>query len=151
MVHKLLTFPAAAVAILLGAAGSASADTQTGGDPGPQGAPHAEVRKELLSEFTFTPPPVTPPETSVVLNAGVAAPDPVAGAEVVSMEPYTVRENLRMEYLHSQVLEQHAKAKTDLEMKRLGVGIHSYALGPVHLFAGTVFYIPFVVGGGVAW
>jgi hypothetical protein len=150
MVHKLLRSPAA-VAILMVSAGSARADSQAGGDAVPQEAPHAEVRNELLAEFTYTPPPVTPPETSVILNAGVAAPDPVADAVVVTMEPYTVRENLRMEYMHSQILEQHAKAKTDLQMRRLGVGIHSLALGPVHLFAGTVFYIPFVIGGGVAW
>jgi hypothetical protein len=36
-------------------------------------------------------------------------------------------------------------------MKQLGVGLHVVSASNLHLFVGTIFYIPFVVGAGVSW
>jgi hypothetical protein len=64
------------------------------------------------------------------------------------MEPYTVRERARMGAMHAAIEREHARAAAESRMAKLGVGIHDVHFAGVHLFAGTVFFIPFVVGFG---
>jgi hypothetical protein len=140
------------LALLFALAGRLMAEGSAGQDPG---APHPEVRAQILSEFRFIPPDTPPAPTPPVLAAPAQAPGPetlpFAGPDIVTMAPFTVRETTRMEELHAAILKDHSAAVTAAEMRRLGVGLHEISVGPLHLFAGTVFYVPFVVGGGFAW
>lgn len=116
-------------------------------------APRTDMRAQVASEFHFSPPPGSAPETSPVLAAGVAAKPPVEAVDpgLVRMEAYTVHESIKMEALHGQFLEQKKEALVAREMKELGVGLHTQAVGPLHFYAATLFYVPFAAGVGISW
>ena len=67
------------------------------------------------------------------------------------MAPFAVRETVSMNALATSLREEKATAHTGMMMDKLGVGIHVVRVGPVSLFAGTLFYIPCVVGGSLSW
>ncbi len=138
-----------AALLLLGASPGALGSPPDPGSP----APPTDIRREILSGFRFIPRQAEPAEASPILAQGAAAPaaPDAAGPDIVSMAPYTVRENVRMEKLHADIVEAQAEARTAATMTRLGVGLHEVPVGNFHLFAGTVFYIPFVVGIGISW
>lgn len=121
----------------------------------PAQAPHPEVRAQILSEFRFVPAP--PPGEALPPVFARAAVIPAAGApqgasaDVVAMQPYTVRETTTMALLHSDIALEHATAVTAAEMRILGVGLHEVRVGPLHFFAATAFYIPFAAGVTVTW
>lgn len=140
-----------ALLLLAVAASPPAADAQAWADPD---AAHAEVRTQLLSEFKYEPvqkgrPPSSPvlahPLKSALVDVPVAAPD------VVRMEPYTVRDSLRMEALRADLLQQKADAKTAMVMDRLGIGVHAAQVGPAVAYVATVFYIPFTAGISLSW
>jgi hypothetical protein len=137
-----------AVLLLLLAARAGAAD------PGPGAAePRTDVRKELLSEYRYVPHPADAAPIPVFLAA--AAPSPDAGApygpEVVTMAPFTVRETVRMETLHADLLQEKRDAHTAMVMSKLGIGLHVAPVGPVAFYAATLFYIPFAAGFSISW
>src|ERR1019366_10582867 len=101
------------------------------------GAEHAEVRRQILSEFRFAPPPaaqeVLPPVLSAAARPGEPGAQQPGGSDIVTMESYTVRETARMGELHADIAREHAAAVTAAEMRRLGVGIHDVQVGKLHL------------------
>jgi hypothetical protein len=119
--------------------------------------PHAEVRREILSEFKFVPSAAAEPVVQSPLLAPGATPgelvDPlVAGTDIVYMAAYSVSENIKAEKMHSDILIAQKQARTDAVMTKLGIGIHvSPAIGPLRFYAATLFYIPFNVGFGFSW
>jgi glucose/arabinose dehydrogenase len=135
----------AALPLCLAAASFAQAPVA----PAPDGA-----RREILCEFTYTPHAADPEASAPFLAAGVTPPEPAKPApdgDLVTMEAYTVRDSTRMETLRADLSAQKARALTSFEMKQLGVGLHVVSASNLHLFVGTIFYIPFVVGAGVSW
>jgi hypothetical protein len=120
-------------------------------DPAPEAA-HTDIRQELLSEFKFVAPekevPLSPPFLS-----GSARPVPASAAsgDVVTLAPFTVREMVRMETLHADIMKEKADARTAAVMSKLGVGLHVAPVGPVAFYAATIFYIPFVAGFAISF
>jgi hypothetical protein len=80
-----------------------------------------------------------------------AAGDLQAGAPEVLMEPYTVRETAKLGEMKADIQREHDAAVTDGRMRRLGVGVHDVQVGPLHFYAGTIFYIPFAAGVALSW
>jgi hypothetical protein len=120
----------------------------------PDGA-HTEVRRQLLSEYKYVASPQDPVVAAPFL-ADTAARPPAAAAEagrpdVVRMEPYTVRQGVKMDELHSALLHEQADARTSAMMAKLGVGLHVVPVGKACLYAATLFYIPFAVGVGISF
>jgi hypothetical protein len=123
-------------------------------DPG-AGAPHTDVRKELLSEFKFVPPQKEVARPAPFLTASA---QPVAtsaaetgNGELVTLAPFTVREMVRMETLHADILQEKADARTAAVMSKLGIGLHVAPVGPVAFYAATLFYIPFAAGFAISF
>ena len=117
---------------------------------------HAEVRREILSEFKFVPSAGAPAAQSPVLAPGATPSEPVdpqvAGTDIVYMAPYSVSENMKAEKMHSDILIAQQQAQTAAIMTKLGIKVHvSPAIGPLRFYAATLFYIPFNVGFGFSW
>ena len=149
--HPAAAALACACAALVIAAGGPRARAGDGADPS---GPHPEVRAQILSEFRFVQPAPSPEaRPAVLLNAppAAAADRPAQPPEVVLMRPFTVRETTRMAELKAGFAQEQAGALADSRMRRLGVGIHDVRVGPVHFYAGTLFYIPFVAGVAISW
>lgn len=106
----------------------------------------------MLSEYRYAPDPlaVRAPQPSAAA-APNAAPAPSPAADVITMAPFTVRETVSMNALTTSLREEKAAAHTGMMMDKLGVGLHVVRVGKVGFFAGTIFYIPFVVGVGFSW
>lgn len=114
--------------------------------------PQPDMRKQMLSEYRYAPDPLaarTPPPSPG--SAPKATPTPSAASDVITMDTYTVRETVGMNALTTSLREEKAAAHTAMMMDKLGVGLHVVRVGKVGLFAGTIFYIPFVVGVGFSW
>jgi hypothetical protein len=110
--------------------------------------PHTNIRKELLAEYKFeatTRDPTLP--APLLANASAAPQDP----NLVEMAPYTVRETPKMNALNADIVAQEASARTEAITRKLGIGMHVAPLGPVGLYAVTVFYIPVQVGFGFSF
>jgi hypothetical protein len=111
-------------------------------------APHTNIRGELLSEYKFEAPTKDPTlPAPLPANASTAPQDP----NLVKMAPYTVRETSKMNALHADIVAQEASARTEAITRKLGIGMHVAPLGPVGLYAVTVFYIPVQVGFGFSF
>jgi hypothetical protein len=138
--------PAHLVVLLLSVASTAAADIPEAA------APPTDIRREMLSEYTFRPPgshaATQPPLPAAAPQSHSIWP---AAADVVTMAPYTVRETSNTNALTASLTQEKAAAHTAMMMDKLGVGLHVLKVGKVALFAGTIFYIPFVVGGGFSW
>ena len=117
--------------------------------------PPTDIRKELLSEFHYTAQPKDPEQPSPILAGSPSSAETPTSApqvpDVVKMEPYTVRESLKMDALHADFAMQKASARSDAITKKLGVGVHVAPVGPVGFYAVTVFYIPILVGFGFSF
>jgi len=136
-----------ALLFLIAASGALAA-----GDPGPDAAAaHTDIRRELLSEFKYAPAQKEPARSPLFVSPSLASQPGGPGADVVTMAPFTVRETVRMEKLHSDLVQEKSDARTAAIMTKLGVGVHVLPAGPVTFFAATVFYIPIVVGGGFSF
>ncbi|HEY5078395.1 MAG TPA: hypothetical protein VII43_01055 [Opitutaceae bacterium] len=124
-------------------------------DPAPSGGEaHTDVRRELLSEFRFAPAPADPAPVPTFLSASAtprAAPSEAAGPDVVTLAPFTVREMVRMETLHADILQEKKAAQTSMVLSRLGIALHVAPVGPVAFYAATIFYIPFAAGFAISW
>jgi hypothetical protein len=72
------------------------------------------------------------------------------GAQVVLMEPYTVRDTARLAKLGEDIQRAHAAAASESRMRTLGVGVREVSLGIVHLDVGTAFYILFAIWSGTS-
>jgi hypothetical protein len=133
------------------AAGSLAAAEDTGGD---DTSPHTDVRRQILSEIKYNAPAENPAPAAPFLSATATqprAPDEPADPDLLQMAPFTVQETVKTERLHGAFLQQKADARTAAMMNKLGVGVHVASAGGVYVYAATLFYIPFAVGGGFAW
>ena len=142
----------AALIFLIAAAGVLAAKEDV--DPA-KAVPATDIRREILSEFKFVPSQAAPAPHKSSLARGPTLPQSqLLGAEIpdiVRMAPYTVHESLKMEELHQDILNSQSEARTDALMSKMGIGLHEAAIGKLHFFTATVFYIPIVVGVGIAW
>jgi hypothetical protein len=120
----------------------------------PDGA-QTEVRRQLLTEFKYVASPKDPVVSAPFLADSTARLPSVAaeppGPDVVRMAPYTVRQTVKMDELHTAILHEQADARTAAMMAKLGVGLHVVPVGKAYLYAATVFYIPFAVGAGFSF
>jgi hypothetical protein len=73
------------------------------------------------------------------------------GPDALKMAPFTVREMVKMETLHADLLQQKTDARTAQVMSRLGIGLHVKTFGPVAVYAATILYIPFAVGAALSF
>jgi hypothetical protein len=135
------------ILFLIAASGAIAA-----GDPGSDaGAQRTDIRRELLSEFKYAPPQKDPSAPPPIVSPVQATQAAEPGADIVVMAPFTVRETVRMEKLHSDLMQEKAEARTAAIMTKLGVGVHVLPAGPMYFYAATIFYIPFAVGGGISF
>ena len=116
--------------------------------------PSAGIRKELLSEYKFAAMTSSPTQPVPFLNntsssqtLTTAPQDP----DLVQMAPYTVRDTMKMDALHSDIVAQRVNAREEAVTRKLGIGVHIAPAGPVGFYAVTVFYIPVVVGFGFSF
>lgn len=105
----------------------------------------------MLSEYRYTPEPLAARAPLPSPGAAHATPTPSPASDVITMDTYTVRETVGMNALTTSLREEKAAAHTGMMMDKLGVGLHVVRVGKVGFFAGTIFYIPFVVGAGFSW
>ena len=56
-----------------------------------------------------------------------------------------------METLHAVLMKEKSDARTAQVMSRLGIGLQVKAVGPVAVYAATIFYIPFAVGAAISF
>jgi hypothetical protein len=142
----------AALSLLLG---SICPLTAAGTPDDVTGARPTGIRNELLSEYKFEAPAkrLTQPIT-VMTNASTPSQTLTTtpqDTDLVQMAPYTVRETANMDALHSDIVAQRANARTAAMTRKLGIGVHFAPMGPVGLYAVTVFYIPIQVGFGISF
>jgi hypothetical protein len=121
-------------------------------DLGPA-APRTDVRRELLSEFKYVahPPQAAAPSPFLAPGAQPGLPPPSDTSDLVRMAPFTVREMVRMETLHADLVQEKTDAHTAAVMSKLGIGLHVAPVGPVAFYAATLFYIPFAVGFAISF
>jgi hypothetical protein len=123
-------------------------------DGGPAEA-HSDFRKLLLSEYKFVPSPETVAPPAPLLFSRGFQPQPVVpepdNADVVIMAPYNVREIVKMNTLHADIIQERANARTAAVMDKLGVGLHVAPVGKTYFYVATAFYIPFTAGFGFSW
>ena len=135
--------------LIASASGLAAAE-----DPGPA-TPHTDIRQELLSEFKFVAPRKEVLPTAPFLSGSAQPVPPLAAGpgsgDTVTLAPFTVREMVRMETLHADLLKEKADARTAAVMSKLGVGLHVAPVGPVAFYAATIFYIPFAAGFAISF
>jgi hypothetical protein len=116
---------------------------------------HSEIRRQLLSEFKYVAAPKEAVISAPFLADSAPRPPSMAaesqGRNVVRMAPYTVRQTVKMDELHSAILREQADARTAAMMATLGVGLHVVPVGKAYLYAATLFYIPFAVGAGFSF
>jgi hypothetical protein len=113
-----------------------------------------DMRGQVLSEFKFKPHAPEASTPAPFLVSGAAPPIQTASpvrADVITMAPFTVLDTDEMTRLSASIKQEKSAAHTAMMMDKLGVGIHVLPVGNLALFAGTVFYIPFVVGVGFSW
>jgi hypothetical protein len=116
------------------------------GAPDAAGAPSTSIRSEMLSEFKFEAVPASPKQPTApapeapVSDHGlpVASQDPA----LVRMQPFEVRENTRLDALHSEIMTREENARTDAMVRRMGIGVHTAG----GFYAVTVFFIPIQIG-----
>ncbi len=117
-------------------------------------APHTNIRKLLLSEYKYAPPKDSTQPAPFLAKPSTPS-GPLASTpldpDLVRMAPFTVRESLKMDSLHADIVMQKAGARTDSIMRKLGIGVHVAPVGPVGFYAVTVFYIPIAVGFGFSF
>ncbi len=112
-----------------------------------------DFKRELSSQYKFTPSPVEEPklETSPALIKPVPKPlnlsDQEADPDVVQMPAYTVTETIRNNNLHAAIMKGRAMAQA--KKVKFGTGLHEYRGRKVTLYAVTVFYVPVAVG--ISW
>jgi hypothetical protein len=142
----------AALSLLLGSIYPLSA-ADTPGDV--TDAPTASIRRELLSEYKFEAQTKEPTQQTPFLNdassASQASMTTPQDPDLVQMAPYTVRETMKMNTLHTDIVAQLANARTEAVTRKLGIGMHVAPVGPLGLYAVTVFYIPIQVGFGFSF
>jgi len=138
--------------ILIASAGSLAAADDS--DSGPVEV-HSDFRKLLLSEYKFVPSPETVAPAAPLLFAPGFQPQPAAAepdnADVVIMAPYNVREIVKMNTLHADIVQERADARTAAVMNKLGVGLHVAPVGKTYFYVATAFYMPFAAGFGFSW
>jgi hypothetical protein len=116
---------------------------------------HSDFRRLLLSEYKFVPSPENLAPVPPLPYSPGFQPQPIVpdsdNADLVVMAPYNVREIVKMNTLHTDIIQQRADARTAAMMTKLGVGLHVAPVGKVYFYVATAFYIPFTAGFGFSW
>lgn len=77
--------------------------------------PHANIRKELLSEYKYVAPPKIPTLPAPFLIDTSTEPQTLTltpqDSDVVRMAPFPVREGVKMDTLHEGIVRQKANAR----------------------------------------
>ncbi len=64
------------------------------------------------------------------------------------MEPFTVRETVRMDALNAKIVAREERARKIAATRKLGIGVH---VAPGGFYAITVFYIPIEIGFSISF
>ena len=112
--------------------------------------PQTDIRKEMLSEYSLTPSKPDPASKaanadSVIVRAKVDPPSTYP-KDVIRMDPFVVQQPGSADTPSEPMLQVAPAARAATAATKLGIGVHHFRLGELRMFAGTVFYIPFVVG-----
>jgi hypothetical protein len=116
--------------------------------------PSTNIRKELLSEYKYTATPNGPTQSAPFLNDTSSSQTMTTvpqDPDLVQMAPYTVRETMKMDSLHRDLVAQRIDAREEAVTRKLGIGVHIAPVGSVGFYAVTVFYIPVFVGFGFSF
>jgi hypothetical protein len=136
--------------LLIASAASLSASEDADAD-----APHTDVRRQLLSEYSFVPHPNDVQDSSPVLSdVGLKSQFAVPETDnpyLYKMAPFTVRETVSTNLLHADFVQQKADAQRASIMNKLGIGVHVAPVGRAYFYAATIFHIPFAVGFGFSF
>ena len=107
--------------------------------------PLTDIRREMLSEYRFSPPGTEAAPLPTSLHSEAPAP-PDGGKDIVSMEPFEVHESRPLNSAYPPLAQKEPDKAPSTVAAKLGIGTHSVQLGKVRLFVNTVFYVPFLAG-----
>jgi hypothetical protein len=102
----------------------------------------------MLSEYTYAPqgPKPTPAPDSLHSSATPALRGtPLPRNDAIAMAPFEVSGSKMTGGASLMALAEPAAPRPTVTEK-LGIGVHHFKLGKVHMFTKTVFYIPFLIG-----
>jgi hypothetical protein len=114
------------------------------------GLPATDIRRELLSEFKYSPakkpPDSATPVQSVPKSQQRLDPSSAASSDAVRMAPFEVQDTRTPRNLPALLVQEEPKSPAETIVSKLGIGVHSWKLGKTKLSIHTLFYIPFFVG-----
>jgi hypothetical protein len=109
-----------------------------------------DIRSQMLAEYKYASPSKVADKPLARTNdpkgTHAAAPAQELDPNIVRMAPFKVRDNARLDSLHSQIMADEATARTDAMIRRMGIGVQTANAGPGEFYAVTVFYIPIQIG-----
>jgi len=108
-----------------------------------------EIRRELLSEYKFSPPgtKATTLPTSLHSEGPPAISVPATNKkDVVRMEPFEVHESGVSNSAYQPLSDKAPDTPSATLASRFGIGVHHFQIGKTHMFVSTIFYVPFIAG-----
>jgi hypothetical protein len=138
---------AAALVFLLASAARLAAET----DPNDPDAfvPQTNLRKEIHAIYPYEPAAQAPAPAAPVLSP---KPSPTSHPDFSEAGPSSPRATRRLNRLNAAIVQEEAEARSAAVARKLGIGLSTVPLGGGwRAGVATAFYIPVMVGVGIAW